>query len=42
MFFADFSGDIGGKGMDGIIRELMGASVSFRVLGNYKASGDNQ
>lgn len=36
MFFADFSGNIKEKGMDGIIADLTGACNSLRILGNYQ------
>jgi len=38
MFFADFSGNIEEQGMESIIGDLIGASNSFRILGNYKAN----
>lgn len=41
-FYADFSGNIGGLGMDSVIRELMEGSLSFKILGNYIAAGKEQ
>lgn len=40
LFFVDFSGNLQEDGMDGVIRELTQTASGFRVLGNYKASGD--
>ena len=40
LFFVDFSGNLQEDGMDGIIRELTQTASGFRVLGNYKASGE--
>ena len=37
-FYADFTGNIRGDEMDLVIRELIDATVSFRLLGNYKAA----
>ena len=40
LFFVDFSGNLNDPGMDAVIHELTQAASSFRVLGNYKASGE--
>jgi chorismate mutase/prephenate dehydratase len=40
LFFVDFTGGLDQPGMDGVLHELTQASTSFRVLGNYKASGE--
>jgi chorismate mutase/prephenate dehydratase len=40
LFFVDFTGNLDQPGMDGVLHELTQASTSFRVLGNYKASGE--
>lgn len=37
-FYADFTGNLRQEHMDPAIRELIDASGSFRVLGNYKAA----
>lgn len=37
-FYADFSGNLKQDGMDLVIRELIDAAISFRVLGNYRAA----
>ncbi len=37
-FYADFTGNIRRDEMDRAIRELIDATVSFRLLGNYKAA----
>lgn len=37
-FFVDFSGRLGGDGMDNILRELRENSRSFQILGNYKSN----
>jgi chorismate mutase/prephenate dehydratase len=42
LFFADFSGSLGGDEMDCVIRELMDSSIGFKILGNYKAAGDGE
>lgn len=38
LFFLDFTGDLTGPGMDGVLRELTQTADGFRILGNYKAS----
>ena len=40
LFFVDFSGSLAEAGMDAVIHELTQAATSFRVLGNYKTSGE--
>ena len=35
---ADFSGNIGGLGMESVMRELIGGSITFHILGNYKSA----
>lgn len=35
-FFADFSGNLCGEGMDDIIHQLIDETLSFRILGNYR------
>lgn len=37
-FYADFTGNLRQENMDLVIRELMEASIHFRVLGNYRAA----
>ncbi len=37
-FYADFTGNLRQAGMELVIRELIDAALSFRVLGNYKAA----
>lgn len=37
-FFADFSGNLCMEGMDDTIRQLIDETLSFRILGNYKAA----
>ncbi len=37
-FYADFTGNLQSGGLDPTIRELIGTSSTFRVLGNYKAA----
>jgi len=39
-FFVDFTGDLRGEGMEGIVRELCQTAENFRVLGNYRAYGN--
>ncbi len=34
-FFADFSGNLRGDGMDDVIHQLIDETLSFRILGNY-------
>lgn len=38
-FFVDFSGDLTGPGMDGVLLELCQTAEEFRLLGNYRSSG---
>lgn len=40
LFFVDFTGNLDQPGMDGVLHELTQAAGGFRVLGNYKASGE--
>lgn len=40
LFFVDFSGNLDEPGMDGVLHELTQTASGFRVLGNYKASGE--
>ncbi len=35
-FFADFTGNLRGEGMDAVIHQLIDETLSFRVLGNYE------
>lgn len=37
-FYADFTGSLHGGALDPVVRELIGATSAFRVLGNYKAA----
>lgn len=37
-FFADFTGNIRGEGMDAVIHQLIDETLSFRILGNYRRS----
>lgn len=37
-FFADFSGNLRSEGMDDTIRQLIDETISFRILGNYRAA----
>ncbi len=37
-FYADFTGNLREAHMDDVIRELIGATLRFRVLGNYRAA----
>lgn len=37
-FYADFTGNLQQGGLDPVIRELINAASSFRILGNYKAA----
>lgn len=37
-FFADFSGNLRGEGMDDVIHQLIDETLSFRILGNYLKS----
>ncbi len=37
-FFADFSGNLRSEGMDDTVRQLIDETLSFRILGNYKAA----
>lgn len=39
-FFADFTGNLQGEGMDDVIHQLIDETLSFRVLGNYQKSKD--
>lgn len=39
-FFTDFTGDLTAPAMDGVLRELSQTAEGFRVLGNYRASGE--
>ncbi len=38
MFFIEFTGDLRGEGMDGVLRELSQTAAEFRVLGNFPAN----
>lgn len=40
LFFVDFTGNLDEPGMDGVLHELTQTASGFRVLGNYKASGE--
>lgn len=40
LFFVDFSGNLDAPGMDGVLHELTQTASGFRVLGNYKGSGE--
>ncbi len=40
LFFVDFTGNLDQPGMDGVLHELTQTASGFRVLGNYKASGE--
>ena len=40
LFFVDFTGSLEQAGMDGVLHELTQTASSFRVLGNYRASGE--
>ena len=40
LFFVDFTGNLEEPGMDGVIHELTQTASGFRVLGNYRASGE--
>ncbi len=37
-FYADFTGNLLSGALDPVVRELIGATSAFRVLGNYKAA----
>lgn len=37
-FFADFTGNLRGEGMDDVIHQLIDETLSFRILGNYQKS----
>ena len=37
-FYADFTGNLRAAEMERVIRELIDAAISFRVLGNYRAA----
>ncbi len=39
-FFVDFTGDLTAPGLDGVLLELSQTAEGFRVLGNYKSSGE--
>lgn len=38
LFFLEFTGDLDGEGMDGILHELSQTTADFRVLGNFRAN----
>lgn len=40
LFFVDFSGNLLEDDMDLVIRELTSSATQFRILGNYKSSGE--
>ena len=40
LFFVDFTGNLDEPGMDAVIHELTQTASGFRVLGNYRASGE--